>query len=199
MGPARILINLAAPGALAALGALRSAGCTSRAWGFVADHATHHALPLGMIEPAVRPLDLDAVLASLGHYATRGMRVVAVGAEVEARGDLRRTLTRHGISVSMAWDAKQASDLFTMVKPDLVILDLALPHESQGIVAALAGLEPVPNAVLLSGSDDVSEFVRLLADPAYALRMLPFEQCLVQMAARSAAIPAGRTEAAHGR
>jgi CheY-like chemotaxis protein len=192
LGPARLVVNLAMPGALAALAALRAGGCTSRAWGCIANQATRQALPLGVIEPAARPLDADAILAALGPAARR-MRVVAVGAEVEARVSLRQTLSRRGMSVSMAWDAKQAVDLFTMVKPDLIILDLALPHDGHAIVASLAALDPVPHAVLLPGTDDAEEFVRLLAEPAHVSQLLSFDECLARMLAPRAPAAGARS------
>src|SRR5207247_2577159 len=70
--PTRLVVNLAAPGALAAMGALRAAGVSGRFWGCLASPASDKALPLGMIEPATRPLDPDAILPVLGGYATRG-------------------------------------------------------------------------------------------------------------------------------
>src|SRR5204862_8164655 len=112
----RLVVTLTAPGALAAMGALRAAGVSGRFWGCLASPASDNALPLGMIEPATRPLDPDAVLLVLGGYAPRGTRIVTAGADGDTLMSLRHALTRQGLSVSMAWDAKQAVELFAAVR-----------------------------------------------------------------------------------
>ncbi|TMB58223.1 MAG: response regulator, partial [Deltaproteobacteria bacterium] len=153
--PARLVVNLAAPGALAAMGALRAAGVSGRFWGCLASPASDKALPLGMIEPATRPLDPDAVLLVLGGYAPRGTRIVTAGADGDTLMSLRHALTRQGLSVSMAWDAKQAVDLFEAVRPEVVVLDLELPpRHGYELVVRLAGSSPVPSAVLVYGEGD---------------------------------------------
>src|SRR5438876_838573 len=153
--PTRLVVNLAAPGALAAMGALRAAGVSGRFWGCLASPASDEALPLGMIEPTTRPLDPDAVLLVLGGYAPRGTRIVTAGADGDTLMSLRHALTRQGLSVSMAWDAKQAVDLFEAVRPEVVVLDLELPpRHGYELVVRLAGSSPVPNAVLVYGEGD---------------------------------------------
>ena len=153
--PTRLVVNLAAPGALAAMGALRAAGVSGRFWGCLASPASDKALPLGMIEPATRPLDPDAVLLVLGGYAPRGTRIVTAGADGDTLMSLRHALTRQGLSVSMAWDAKQAVDLFEAVRPEVVVLDLELPpRHGYELVVRLAGSSPVPSAVLVYGEGD---------------------------------------------
>jgi len=153
--PTRLVVNLAAPGALAAMGALRAAGVSGRFWGCLASPASDKALPLGMIEPTTRPLDPDAVLHVLGGYAPRGTRIVTAGADGDTLMSLRHALTRQGLSVSMAWDAKQAVDLFEAVRPEVVVLDLELPpRHGYELVVRLAGSSPVPSAVLVYGEGD---------------------------------------------
>src|SRR5207247_1207750 len=99
--PTRLVVNLAAPGALAAMGALRAAGVSGRFWGCLASPGSDKALPLCMIEPATRPLDPDAILPVLGGYATRGTRVVTAGADGGVRLSLGHALTRRGRSGSL--------------------------------------------------------------------------------------------------
>src|SRR6266403_1079986 len=153
--PTRLVVNLAAPGALAAMGALRAAGVSGRFWGCLASPASDKALPLGMIEPATRPLDPDAVLLVLSGYAPRGTRIVTAGADGDTLMSLRHALTRQGLSVSMAWDAKQAVDLLEAVRPEVVVLDLELPpRHGYELVVRLAGSSPVPSAVLVYGEGD---------------------------------------------
>src|SRR5215475_10367986 len=52
--PARIVLNLAAPGATEALAALRASGSRARVWGCLAVPAIDRALPVGMVEPSTR-------------------------------------------------------------------------------------------------------------------------------------------------
>src|SRR2546428_13492673 len=137
------------------MGALRAAGVSGRFWGCLAAPASDKALPLGMIEPTTRPLDPDAVLHVLGGYAPRGTRIVTAGADGDTLMSLRHALTRQGLSVSMAWDAKQAVDLFEAVRPEVVVLDLELPpRHGYELVVRLAGSSPGPSAVLVYGEGD---------------------------------------------
>src|SRR5207247_2125105 len=88
-------------------------------------------------------------------YATRGTRVVTAGADGDVLMSLRHALTRQGLSVSMAWDAKQAVDLFDGIRPEVVVLDLELPpRNGYELVVRLAGATPVPSVVLVYGDGD---------------------------------------------
>jgi hypothetical protein len=127
LDPGRALVNLAAPGALAAVAALRAAACARRLWAYVGAPGAPAVLTLGMVEVAARPLDAEALLGLLAVYATRGTRVLAVGAEADAFISLRQAAGRQGMSLSIAWDDKQAADLVPMVRPEIVVVDLALP------------------------------------------------------------------------
>jgi len=192
--PARIVVNLMAPGAMHALATLRAVGSTARFWGCVADVAGDRVLPLGMVEPAAKPLDPDAIVEILGRYAVRGTRVVTAGADVDGLMSLRQALARRGLSVSMAWDAKQAADLLHVVRPEVVVIDLGLPRrDGYGIIARLGTVDPVPSAVLLPGAEDASVgFTAALSDPAHAGRTLTLRQFLAGVLARSEAPPVER-------
>ena len=193
--PTRLVVNLAAPGALAAMGALRARGVSGRLWGCLASPASDKALPLGMIEPATRPLDPDAILPVLGGYATRGTRVVTAGADGDVLMSLRHALTRQGLSVSMAWDAKQAVDLFDAVRPELVVLDLELPpRNGYELVVRLAGAIPVPSVVLVygDGDDTAAGFAAALTRGAPACGLVPRDRLLADVLGHSEAPPAER-------
>ena len=165
--PVRIIANLAAPGALTALLALRAGGSTARLWGCVADPATDRAIALSAIEPVVGPIDPDTIIAALGPYAARDGRIVTTGADVDALMSLRQALSRRRASVSMAWDAKQAREMLGVVRPHAVVVDMSMPkRDGCAIVAALAALDPVPLVVLVtSAGDPALDFSALLADP----------------------------------
>src|SRR5439155_758707 len=100
--PACVVVNLAARGALAALATLREAGSSARIWGCLATPGAGRALPLGPVEPVVRPVEPGAVLATLRRHAAGGARILTVGADADALISLRLALVRQGMSVSMA-------------------------------------------------------------------------------------------------
>ena len=194
LSPARIVVNLLAPGALGALAAARAAGCGARFWGCLANPGADRALMLGMVEATGSPLDPDDVAETLERYAVRGTRVVTAGADVDALMSLRQALARKGLSVSMAWDAKQAADLLQVVRPEVVVVDLALPRrDGYGIVARLAALDPPPSAILVPGPDDApAAFSAVLADPVHARGALRLGQLLGAVLTRSEAPPVER-------
>ncbi|HUE31265.1 MAG TPA: response regulator, partial [Verrucomicrobiae bacterium] len=199
MEPTRMVVNLAAPGALAAMGALRAAGVSARFWGCLASPANDTALPLGMIEPTIRPLDPDAILPVLGGYATRGTRVVTAGTDGDTLMSLRHALTRQGLSVSMAWDAKQAADLFDTARPEVVVLDLELPpRRGYELVVRLAGASPVPSAVLVygDGEDTGAGFAAALRG-APRNGLVPRDRLLADALGHSEAPPQERSQKVH--
>jgi CheY-like chemotaxis protein len=187
--PVRIVLNLAAPGALPALAALRAAGIDAPVWGCIADPEAGRGLALGLIEPTVQPLDPDAIVAVLGPRLVRGSRVITVGADVDALMSLRQALARKGMSVSMAWDAKQAVELLGVVRPHAVVVDLDLTRrDGYAIAARLATLDTVPHAVLVgSNADAPRAFTATLNAPAVAANVRPLAQLLGELLARSEA------------
>ncbi len=196
LAPTRVIANLATPGTLGTLTALRATGATVRFWGCLATPAADRALAVGMVEPAVRPIDPDAILTALAAYTTRGTRVVTAGADVDSLMSLRQALSRGGMSVSMAWDATQATDLLGVVKPEVVVVDLDLPRrEGYSIVARLATLDPVPSAVLIpGGSDAAGAFAAILAQPVYTSRCLGLRDLVARVVGRSEAPPEERPQ-----
>ena len=183
LAPARMLVNLAAPGVMEALCALRAAGSTTRFTGCLLLPGADRALPLGTIEPVVRPLEPDTVLAALHGLATRGTRVLTTGTSAEALISLRQALTREGMSVSMAWDGKQATDLLGMARPEVVVVELSLPPRAgYRFVAQLAACNPVPHAVLVPGDDDpAAGFAAALSHPMHMGWMLPLARVLARV------------------
>jgi hypothetical protein len=189
----RLLVNLAAPGALHALARLRAAGSTRRFWGCIATSDAARALPLGMVEPAQRPLAPEALVELLNGYANRGTRVVTLGRDIDAFGGFRQSMAKQGLSVSMAWDAKQAADVIAMVRPEVAVVDLESLREGCAIIAGLAGAEPLPHLILLLGAKDASPgFAHAVRDPAHASRALPLDRLVAELARRSESRPAER-------
>jgi CheY-like chemotaxis protein len=153
LNPVRVLVNLTAQGAVNTLGALRKAGCGARFWGCIADGAAGRGLALMAVEPVIPPLEPDTILRKLGDYVGKGARILTVGGDVDALMSLRQALARKGVSVSMAWDAKQAIEVMHQVRPDAIVVDLDLPKgDGYAIVVNAANLlDPVPYMVLLGG------------------------------------------------
>jgi CheY-like chemotaxis protein len=175
--PDRLIVNLAVPGSLQALAALRANGCTTRAWGCFVEPGTDKGLALGLVEPAIAPLDPDAVIDALGDYAVRGARVMTTGVDVDGLMSVRQALSRRRVSVSMAWDRKQAGELLSVVRPHAVLIDLDLPRDDgYGILCELAIAEPVPFAVIIGSHDATTPSLESLlagsraADPVIGLR-----------------------------
>lgn len=189
----RVLVNLAAPGVLHAIARLRAAGCARRFWACLAPPDAERALPLGMVEPATRPLAPEALVAALSGYAARGTRVVTLGRDVDAFVGFRQGMAKQGLSVSMAWDAKQAADLIVMVRPEVAVVDLESLREGCAIIASMAGGEPLPHLVLLLGAKDPAQgFALALRDPAHASRMVPLDKLVADACQRSEERPAER-------
>jgi CheY-like chemotaxis protein len=168
LGPARIVVNLTNPKALAALIGLREAGLRTRIWGCVANAATGRGLMLGVVEPAARPLDPNAVLALVEQYGTKNKRVLTMGDDVDAFISLRQALTRAGMSVSMAWNGKQAVDLVPMVRPHLLVVDLGVAAaDAAPVLGLVAATTPNSITVLMAGAKDAAPtFARALEGAA---------------------------------
>src|SRR5438034_747654 len=181
--PTCIVVNLAARGALAALATLREAGASARVWGCLATPATGLALPLGLVEPVARPVDPDALLATLRRHAARGARVLAAGADADALISLRQALVREGMSVAMAWDGARAVELLDTHRPEIVVIDLALAGRAgYALVARLAACDPPPIVALVPGDDDApAAFAAALAEQGCADRVLPLADLLVRV------------------
>jgi CheY-like chemotaxis protein len=178
-------VNLAAPGALPAMLALRASGSAARFWACIA--SGERGLAVGLVEPVVVPLDPDVAVDALGPCAAPGARVVTTGADVDALMSLRQALSRKRASVSMAWDGKQAADLLAVVKPQAVVVDLDLPRrDGYGVVAQLGTVQPPPLAVVCGGGEDAPmAFAAQLADSRNADRIAPLPAIVADLAARS--------------
>jgi hypothetical protein len=170
IGPHRILVNLAAPGAFQAMVTLRAGGCAIRFYGCIARPDDEQTLLLGPVEPAPHRADPEVLVSLLTGYAPKAARIMAAGTDANTFISLRQALTRAGMSVSIAWDAKQASDLLEIVRPQLLVLDLGLPPRgAHGLVAQAAAGSPPPVAVLIPGpADPAAGFLAAMLDRAAA-------------------------------
>ena len=76
------------------------------------------------------PFDPDACAAHLLAFRPRIRRTLTVGEFVEPMGRLRETLGKANCSTAVAFDEKQAMDLIPLVRPEYVLIDLAMPKAS---------------------------------------------------------------------
>jgi CheY-like chemotaxis protein len=180
--PAQILVNLAAPNALVALARLRASGVAAPCVAYVGVAGQPRALLVSRFELAARPIDPDALLSALPGRFARGTRVVTAGADVDGLISLRQALARLGVSVSMAWDAKQAGDLLSMVHPDVAIIDLELPpKDGCALVARMALAQPPPLTIVIPKAGDMaSGFAAAVAHPELSRMTLPPKELLTR-------------------
>ena len=178
-----ILVNLAAPHALSALATLRAAGSRARFWGCIAQAGAGRAIPLGPVEPVVRPVDPDAVLATLEPYAARDTRVLAVGSDADALISLRQALVREGMVVWLAWDTMRATELLATLRLEIVVVDLSLPNgTAYPFLARLSACEPRPMVALLPDEGDNEGLAGALADPNTLAHSVPIRELLASIA-----------------
>jgi hypothetical protein len=155
LGAGRCLVNLAAPGAIAAAAALRAAGVALPLWGTIVVANGERGLGLGQIEVLTRPIDPDLVRSQCVTVAPKNARMLAIGSDSSTFIPLRQGLIKAGMSVSIAWDLKQATELMEIVRPHMIILDLLLPARgTAAFVVDLARLETPPVLAVLPGSAD---------------------------------------------
>jgi len=153
--PARIVLNIAAPGSLAHAVALRAHGVTAPFVGVVAQAGNERVIGLGIVEAVAHPLTAEGLVAAVERAAPRGARVFAAGRDAEALMKMRQTLAKQGLSVSLARDTKQIDELLAMVRPQVVVIDLALPmRQGYELVMRMAATNPVPALVLIAPDGD---------------------------------------------
>jgi CheY-like chemotaxis protein len=100
-----------------------------------------------------RPIDPDLVRSQCLNVAPKNARILAIGSDSSTFIALRQGLIKAGMSVSIAWDLKQATELMEIVRPQLVVLDLALPGRGAAtLVTELARLESPPVLAILPGT-----------------------------------------------
>ncbi|HWP66170.1 MAG TPA: response regulator [Candidatus Limnocylindria bacterium] len=192
LNPTRVIVNLTAQGAVNTLGALRKAGYTARFWGCIADGRAKQGLPLMAVEPVIPPLEPDTIIRKLGDYVCKGARILTVGGDVDALMSLRQALARKGVSVSMAWDAKQAIEVMHQVRPDAVVVDLDIPKGDGYTIAVSAAnlLDPAPFMVLLGGRVNSGEgFTAALEASGDKAKQVGIDRLLDVLATRTESPP----------
>ncbi len=135
------------------------------------------------MEPVVRPVDPDAVLATLEPYAARDTRVLAVGSDADALISLRQALVREGMVVWLAWDTMRATELLATLRLEIVVVDLSLPNgTAYPFLARLSACEPRPMVALLPDEGDNEGLAGALADPNTLAHSVPIRELLASIA-----------------
>ena len=151
----RIVVNVASPGALAYAVGLRASGVVAPMLGVVAQTGSEQVIGLGVIEAVGYPLDSEVLVRAVEHASPRGARVFAAGRDAEALMKMRQALAKRGLSVSLARDTKQIDELLAMVRPQVVVIDLALPmRQGYELVMRMAAATPIPAMVLIAPDND---------------------------------------------
>jgi CheY-like chemotaxis protein len=116
----------------------------------------------GVVDFFAHPIDPDACITRLLERRGTVQRLLAVSENVEMTGALREVLSRMRCSTSVAFDVRQAIDLLPMIKPEVVLVDFALPRgEGLRLVGRLRSdpkTRDVPLAVLLPNGANAAEF-----------------------------------------
>lgn len=146
------IVNVARADALTSAVALRTAGVSVPFWAVVVANDGDRGIWLGPIDILVRPIEADAVRAQCTMIAPKSARILAVGSDSATFIPLRQGLMKAGMSVSIAWDLKQASELIDIVHPHVVVLDLGLPaRRAASFVAELSRVQAPPALVVIPG------------------------------------------------
>jgi CheY-like chemotaxis protein len=179
----RIIVNLAAPGTVEALGQLALTGVHDEAWACIARSGRDELLHVGRLKPVCFPVDPEAVASSFERNELGATRVLAVASNVDTVLALRKALSDRGASVSVAWSAKQALDLIPMLRPQIAIVELAVTlREGAEAVVLLARAERAPTFVFLPGQADASRaFGVQLGLPANADLLTPRRRWLARI------------------
>jgi len=191
--PSRIVLNVAAPGGLAAAVSLRAHGVTAPMFGVVAQPGSERVFGLCLVEAVAHPLNADALVAAVERASPRGARVFATGRDADALMKVRQTLAKQGLSVSLARDTKQIDELLAMVRPQVVVIDLSLPmRQGYELVMRMAATSPIPSLVLIApDGDPVPVMVEKLRERSAAGAGMNAKQWLAEMSVQ--ALPAKMT------
>jgi chromosome segregation ATPase len=133
-------------------------------------------ISMGSVDLFLAPFDPDSCATRLLERAGTLQRLLAVSEDVESMNSLREILSKVRCSTSVAFDGRQALDLVPMVKPNAVLVDMALPRGDALRVIGRLRSDPkhadLLLALLWSQSVDWTDFrlqaLRIVRDFAFA-------------------------------
>jgi hypothetical protein len=169
-GKTFMVVNLltALPEAAAELSAAASANIT--VVGYAAD-AHGQSRIIGALRCFTDPPTADEAVAAVeGARPGVPRRVLTLSDDIDAFLPAKAGLSRAGHSVSMACDAKQASDLLTILCPDAVLVDFrTAPHAAAQILSLITQEQGNTQVLLVHGDPEneaLSQMMRRLLRPA---------------------------------
>jgi len=185
---ATFVVNVSTPGALDAIGRLQR---HSQVWGVVDALKRDHCVPLGQVVVAHSGLEVPTLRAIVPHSGRRRPSVLVLGGEVDPTMALWAELTRQGLSVTVAWDSTQASEMLEIVSPDAVVVGAGgLPRGGFGFVERLPLMRRPPTIVLLPDTAP-EELAKALRVSRASTTSMPRRMALEHFARRAAASSAG--------
>lgn len=114
------------------------------AWGVQAPQAFAYCTDgtrgtiIGLADFYPHPFDIEGCAARINDREGGTQRLLVVGESVELLNQIRSTMNRIRCSTSVALDARQAFDLVSMVKPQVVLVDVGLQRaEGLRLIARL--------------------------------------------------------------
>lgn len=103
-------------------------------------------------------------------------KVLVVDDELEVRELLREFLSGRGYEALMAGSGMEALDAVEAEKPDLVLLDVAMPEmDGVEVLKRLAMMDPPVPVIMVTANTDLSLTSRLLAMGAVDYIPKPFD------------------------
>jgi len=103
-------------------------------------------------------------------------KVLVVDDELEVRQVLREFLSRRGYDVTTASGGAEAVAIVETVKPDLILLDVAMP-EMDGVetLKRIVAIEPTLAVIMVTANSDIGTTSKLLALGAVDYVPKPFD------------------------
>jgi hypothetical protein len=185
---ATFVVNLSAPGALDAIDRLQR---HAKVWGLVDTLKRETCVPLGQVVVAHSGHEVATLRAVVPHSGRRRPSVLILGGDVDPTMALWAALTRHGLSVTIAWDSVQAIDVLEIVSPDAVVVGAGgLPRGGFGFVERLPLMQRPPTIVLLPDAEP-EQLANAFRVPRSHSTSMPRRMALEHFARRAAASSAG--------
>jgi DNA-binding response OmpR family regulator len=125
----------------------------------------------------------------------KGKRILVVDDEVPIQRILRRNLTVSGYDVLVADNGKQAVEMTRLHQPDLILLDICMPGELDGLDVCMQvrDFTPIP-IIILSAVGEEKEKVKALDLGADDYLTKPFSNDELQARVRACMRRAGAQE-----
>jgi DNA repair exonuclease SbcCD ATPase subunit len=133
-----------------------------RLWAYAAPPQASKAIALGFIEWSARPIDDSQLVSLLRRLGGRGTRILSVGLDMDELKGVREQLAQHGISLSMACDAKQGQELLGIVNPHSVLVNLDVDRGDGYRALGRLAADSRRTWVLLGGATPPAEAASLL-------------------------------------